>query len=123
MEAANRLHRRADRPATLSIEALSIDVLSRRGAASVVDEVSLEIWPGEIVGLIGESGSGKTMISLAVLGLLPAAERLKSGETRLAGKTISCRPERELASIRGSRVAMIPQDAMRALNPVHRVGR
>jgi oligopeptide/dipeptide ABC transporter ATP-binding protein len=89
----------------------------------VVEDVGLTIWPGEIVGLIGESGSGKTMISLAVLGLLPAAANIRAGEIWLTGETISGRPERDLAGIRGSRVAMIPQDAMRALNPVHRVGR
>jgi peptide/nickel transport system ATP-binding protein len=107
----------------LAIEHLSIDIVSRRGAASVVDQVRLAIWPGEIVGLIGESGSGKTMISLAVLGLLPSAARLTSGTINLSGDEISGRSERELKNIRGNRIAMVPQDALRALNPVHRVGR
>jgi peptide/nickel transport system ATP-binding protein len=119
----SRSHHRTDRPPTLAVDRLSIDIIGRRGKASVVDEVSITIWPGEIVGLIGESGSGKTMISLAVLGLLPSAVRITSGDIRLSGDRISGRPERELKSIRGNRVAMVPQDALRALNPVHRVGR
>ena len=89
----------------------------------MVDEVSLTIWPGEIVGLMGKSGSGKTMISLAVLGLLPSAARLASGKIRLKGEEISGQPEQELKKIRGNKIAMVPQDALRALNPVHRVGR
>ena len=107
----------------MSLDRLCIAIASRRSTASVVDEVSLDIWPGEIVGLIGESGSGKTIISLATLGLLPPAARIASGEIRLSGETISGRSERELKRIRGNRIAMVPQDALRALNPVQRVGR
>jgi oligopeptide/dipeptide ABC transporter ATP-binding protein len=107
----------------LAIDRLSIEIAGRRRTASVVEDVSLAIWPGEIVGLIGESGSGKTMISLAVLGLLPPTARVASGEIRLTGEAISGRSERNLKGIRGSRIAMVPQDALHALNPVHRVGR
>jgi oligopeptide/dipeptide ABC transporter ATP-binding protein len=118
-----RPHRRSDRPPVLTVDRLSVEIAGSYGRASVVDEVSLSIWPGEIVGLIGESGSGKTMISNAVLGLLPAGARIAAGEIRLGAETISGRPQRYLKTIRGSRIAMVPQDALRALNPVHRVGR
>ena len=64
-----RPHARSDRPATLRVDDLSIEFASARGTARVVDRASLEVWPGEIVGLIGESGSGKTMTALSVLGL------------------------------------------------------
>jgi oligopeptide/dipeptide ABC transporter ATP-binding protein len=107
----------------LAIDRLSIEIAARRGTASVAEDVSIVIWPGEIVGLIGESGSGKTMIALSVLGLLPPAAHLASGSIRLSGEVISGLAERELKRIRGRRMTMVPQDALRALNPVQRVGR
>ena len=120
---SERPHRRADRPPTLAIDGLAIEIAGRRSVASVAEGVSLDIWPGEIVGLIGESGSGKTMISLAVLGLLPHGARIAAGEIRLSGEPLTGLSQRELKAIRGRRIAMVPQDALRALNPVHRVGR
>ena len=120
---SQRPHRRADRPPTLAIEGLAIEIAGRRGTASVAADIDLEIWPGEIVGLIGESGSGKTMISLAVLGLLPHGVRVAAGEIRLSGERLTGLSQRELKAIRGKRIAMVPQDALRALNPVQRVGR
>jgi oligopeptide/dipeptide ABC transporter ATP-binding protein len=118
-----RPHRLDGSQPTLAIDALSVEVKGRLGRAAVVDDVSMTIWPREIVGLIGESGSGKTMIALATLGLLPPAARIAAGEIRLGGESISRLSERRLAQVRGNRVAMVPQDALRALNPVHRVGR
>ena len=118
-----RPHARADRPATLRIDDLSIEFAGARGTARVVDRASLEVWPGEIVGLIGESGSGKTMTALSVLGLLPKRARIASGITSLAGEALTGKSEQEMRAIRGNRVALIPQDALRALNPVMRVGR
>src|SRR5215470_14346769 len=104
---SQRPHRRADRPPTLAIEGLAIEIAGRRGAASVAADIDLEIWPGEIVGLIGESGSGKTMISLAVLGLLPHGVRVAAGEIRLSGERLSGLSQRELKAIRGKRIAMV----------------
>src|SRR5690606_3324883 len=89
----------------------------------LTDAVSLEVWPGEIVGLIGESGSGKTMTALAVLGLLPRGIAIAGGDLRLSGKSLVGLSKPELRAIRGDRIAMIPQDAMRALNPVLRIDR
>ena len=118
-----RPHVRTDRPATLRVDDLSIEFASARGTARVVDRASLEVWPGEIVGLIGESGSGKTMTALSVLGLLPKRARVASGTIALGDETLTGKSEREMRRIRGNRVALIPQDALRALNPVLRVGR
>ncbi len=118
-----RPHARSDRPATLRVDDLSIEFASARGTARVVDRASLEVWPGEIVGLIGESGSGKTMTALSVLGLLPKRARIASGAISLAGEILTGKSERAMRGIRGNRVALIPQDALRALNPVMRVGR
>jgi ABC-type glutathione transport system ATPase component len=94
----------------------------RPGAVlSVIDDVSLEVWPGEIVGVIGESGSGKTMTALSLLGLMPRRARIAAGEIALGGETITHLPDSARRRLRGSRVAFIPQDALRALNPVLRV--
>ncbi len=118
-----RQHARADRPATLRIDDLSIEFAGARGTARVVDQANIEVWPGEIVGLIGESGSGKTMTALSVLGLLPKRAHLASGVISLADETLTGKSEQAMRAMRGNRVALIPQDALRALNPVLRVGR
>jgi oligopeptide/dipeptide ABC transporter ATP-binding protein len=118
-----RPHRRGDRPATLAIERLRIEIAMRRGVARVVDDVTLEVWPGEIVGIIGESGSGKTMTALSVLGLMPRPARIAAGDIHLQGQAITRLPDAERRKLRGDRVAFIPQDALRALNPVLRVDR
>jgi oligopeptide/dipeptide ABC transporter ATP-binding protein len=118
-----RPHRRSDRPPTLAAEGLSVEFASRRGVARVVDQVSLEVWPGEIVGLIGESGSGKTMTALSVLGLMPRTARIAGGTIVLSGEPLTGMAEERRRSLRGDRLAYIPQDAMRALNPVLRIDR
>ena len=107
---------------TLEIRGLSIAFSTSRGRACVVDDVSLSIGGGEIVGVIGESGSGKTLTALAVLGMLPRGARIESGRILLRGESLLDKTERERRSIRGDRVAYIPQDALRALNPTLRVG-
>ncbi|HEY1783034.1 MAG TPA: ABC transporter ATP-binding protein [Roseiarcus sp.] len=107
---------------TLEIRDLSISFPTPRGAARVVDHVSLSIRPGEIVGVIGESGSGKTLTALAVLGMLPRGARIDSGRILLGGDSLLDKTERERRAIRGDRVAYIPQDALRSLNPTLRVG-
>src|SRR5262245_21342930 len=116
-----RPHRRRDRAAALTVERLRIEIAMRRGRARVVDDVSLEVWPGEIVGLIGESGSGKTMTALSVLGLLPRQARIANGRIALHGMALTGLAESARRKLRGYRLAYIPQDALRALNPVLRV--
>ncbi len=74
------------------------------------------------MGLIGESGSGKTMTAMAVLGLLPRNARITGGSVRLTGRELVGLGEAERRALRGDRLALIPQDAMRGLNPVLRVG-
>ena len=107
---------------TLEIRDLSISFPTPRGPARVVDHVSLTISPGEIVGVIGESGSGKTLTALAVLGMLPRGARIESGRILLGGESLLDKTERDRRAIRGDRVAYIPQDALRSLNPTLRVG-
>jgi oligopeptide/dipeptide ABC transporter ATP-binding protein len=107
---------------TLEIRDLSIAFPTPRGHARVVDHVSLSIGAGEIVSVIGESGSGKTLTALAVLGMLPRGARVESGRILLAGEPLLDKTERERRAIRGERVAYIPQDALRSLNPTLQVG-
>ena len=107
---------------TLDITHLSIAFQTRHGSVTVVDDVSLNIGKGEIVGVIGESGSGKTIASLAVLGMLPRGARVLEGTVHLSGDSLLDQSESYQRAIRGDRVALIPQDALRALNPTLPVG-
>ncbi|HTN98319.1 MAG TPA: ABC transporter ATP-binding protein [Nordella sp.] len=112
---------KAARPA-LAIRDLTVDFARRSGLLRTVDKVSLEVWPKEIVGVIGESGSGKTMTALSAMRLLPHGARI-GGAIELGGRDIVNIAEAEMRALRGDRIALIPQDAMQALNPTMPVGR
>jgi peptide/nickel transport system ATP-binding protein len=84
--------------------------------------LSLDIHPGEALGMVGESGCGKSVTWLAALGLLPAKARI-SGSVKLGGTELVGAPTATLEGVRGRKVAMIFQDPASALNPVHRVGK
>ena len=88
----------------------------------IVKSASLSVGMGEIVGLLGESGSGKSTFARAVLGMLPAATWLADGSIRLLGEEIAHHGERELRHIRGTRMGAVFQDPMNALSPVHTIG-
>lgn len=107
---------------TLEINNLSIAFNTPHGSVTVVDDVSLQIGKGEIVGVIGESGSGKTIASLAVLGMLPRGASVRKGTIHLSGDSLLDKSESYRRAIRGDRIALIPQDALRALNPTLPVG-
>ena len=89
---------------------------------AAVDDLSLEVQSGEIVGIWGESGCGKSTLSHAILGMLPAHARCEQGSILIHGRDLSKLPEPELRRIRGRDVALIPQDPSLSLNPVIRVG-
>ncbi|MDQ3642386.1 MAG: ABC transporter ATP-binding protein [Actinomycetota bacterium] len=91
------------------------------GTVRAVDGVSFEVKRGETLGIVGESGSGKTVTALAVVGLLPAKAQV-TGEVRFRGRDLRELPEPELRAMRGSSIGIVPQDALAALNPLHRVG-
>jgi peptide/nickel transport system ATP-binding protein len=100
-------------------------VFRRRGRADVraVDGVDLSVAPGSTVGIVGESGCGKSVTSLAVLGLLPSRGVDISGSIQFEGRELMGMGERDLATIRGRDLAMVFQDPMSSLNPVLTVGR
>ena len=102
--------------ALLSVEHLEV----RFGAAPVVDDVSFEIAAGEKFALVGESGSGKSITALSVLGLVDGATT--TGAIRFDGADLLQASERELRAVRGAEIAMIFQEPMTALNPLHTVG-
>lgn len=103
----------------LSIRNLSVDL---KGGVPVLRRVSLEISAGNVHGLVGESGAGKSMIGKAVLGTLPRALSVTGGEILLDGVDLLSLPPRERRRRIGAQAALIPQDPLTALNPVRRVG-
>jgi peptide/nickel transport system ATP-binding protein len=84
--------------------------------------VSLEVEPGEVVGLLGESGCGKSTLLLAILGLLPPSARIVRGSVRYRGRELLCLRDSDLRRLRGAEIAIVFQDPELALNPVRRVG-
>ncbi|MGH3203819.1 MAG: ABC transporter ATP-binding protein [Streptosporangiaceae bacterium] len=108
--------------ALLQVSDLRVQIASRRGVVRAVDGVSLEVEPGEAVGLVGESGSGKSMTLRAILGVLPPEGRVTAGQIMFDGADLAQLSGGQLNRIRGSRIAMIFQEPMSALNPLMRVG-
>jgi oligopeptide transport system ATP-binding protein len=107
----------------LSVEDLRVEFWTRRGTVHAVNGVSFDIAPGETLGIVGESGCGKSVTSLAILGILPRAGRVTGGHAVFEGEDLIGRPDRELRKIRGKEIAMIFQDPMTSLNPVLTIGR
>ncbi len=107
----------------LSIQGLKTYFTDREPPVKAVDGVDLELTPGEAVGLVGESGCGKTMLALSIGQLLPPGARIVSGEIRLRGEALHRLEGKRLTAIRGGKLAYIFQDPMTALNPVLSIGR
>ncbi|MET0353791.1 ABC transporter ATP-binding protein [Plantibacter flavus] len=103
----------------LHVEGLSI---AYGGAAPSVQDVSLRVGPGEIVGVIGESGSGKSSIALAMMGLLPDSATVTASRLDVAGTDMQGATERDWSGLRGARASMVFQEPMSALNPCMRIG-
>lgn len=108
----------------LQIKDLCVDFLDRGKSITAVDHLSLDIFPGETVGLVGESGCGKSTSSLAVMQLLdPHNSRISHGSIKLAGKELLSLKESELEKVRGDAMSMIFQESMTSLNPVYTLGK
>ncbi|WP_448809910.1 dipeptide/oligopeptide/nickel ABC transporter permease/ATP-binding protein [Agromyces bauzanensis] len=101
-----------------------VDLVLARGDRRIplVTRLSFDIRPGEAVGLVGESGSGKSLSASAILGLLQEPVRMASGQVWFAGRDLTAASERELARIRGRRIALIAQEPISSLNPTIKVG-
>ena len=108
--------------ALLEVTDLNIHLHTRRGAVRAVRNLSFALERGQTMGLVGESGCGKSIAALALMGLLPDKAGV-SGSIRLNGQELLGLPDAQLCQIRGNRVAMVFQEPMTALNPVHRIGR
>ncbi|HJV62322.1 MAG TPA: ABC transporter ATP-binding protein [Albitalea sp.] len=105
----------------LDVRGLRVTLDTARGPADALQGIDLSLARGETVGLIGESGCGKSMTALALMGLLPEGARVQ-GSIRFDGQELVGRPDAELCALRGRRIGMIFQEPMTALNPLHRVG-
>jgi peptide/nickel transport system ATP-binding protein len=106
----------------LEVRRLKVQFPTRRGTLTAVDEVSLSIAPGEVLGLVGESGAGKTLTGLAIIGLLEPPGRIAGGEVRLEGRRIDNLPHEELRRVRGRQIGVVFQDPLTSLNPLYTIG-
>jgi peptide/nickel transport system ATP-binding protein/oligopeptide transport system ATP-binding protein len=106
----------------LEIRGLKTSFYLKRGTVPAVDEVNLTVGRGEILGLVGESGCGKTMTSLSILRLVAQPGRIEAGEVRLDGENLLALSAEKMRKVRGRDISMIFQEPMTSLNPVHRVG-
>src|SRR4030088_370975 len=106
----------------LSVRNLQVEFADRRGVLRAIDGVSFDIAKGEVLGVVGESGAGKSVTGLAVIGLIDPPGRISGGEIYLSGMRIDNLSAEELRRIRGKRIGMIFQDPLTSLNPLHRIG-
>lgn len=119
---------RSDNPDTetdiiLDCKGLSVTFDMYEGNFNAVDDVSFQLKEGEVLGIVGESGCGKSMMSLALLNLVPEPGRISSGSIRLRHEELREKTEEQMQTIRGNRISMIFQEPMTSLNPVFRIGR
>ncbi len=104
---------------TLAVASLRLDL----GHTPILRGVDIDVMPGEVHGLVGESGAGKTMVGKAVLGIAPAGARIRSGSMTFLREDLIAMPERRRRDLLGRQIALIPQDPMTGLNPVLRIDR
>ncbi len=109
-------------PAVLSVRELRVEFPTRHGVLTAIDGISFDIAPGEVLGVVGESGAGKSITGQAVIGLLEPPGRIAGGEIRLKGERIDNLPFEKLRKVRGKRIGMIFQDPLTSLNPLYRIG-
>jgi oligopeptide transport system ATP-binding protein len=107
----------------LSVRDLEVRFWTSRGLIHAVNGVSFDVQPGETLGIVGESGCGKSVTSLAILGILPRAGRVTAGTAEFQGRNLIGLSDEQLRSVRGKEIAMIFQDPMTSLNPVLTIGK
>jgi len=106
----------------LEVRNLRVEFPTRRGTLVAVDDISFAIAPGEVLGVVGESGAGKSLTGAAVIGLLEPPGRIARGEVKLAGLRIDNLPPDEMRKVRGREIGAIFQDPLTSLNPLYTVG-
>ena len=107
----------------LEVRNLRVEFPTRRGTLVALDDVSFDIHPGEVLGVVGESGAGKSMTGAAIIGLLEPPGRIAGGTISLAGRRIDNLPYKEMRTIRGRQIGAIFQDPLTTLNPLYTIGR
>jgi peptide/nickel transport system ATP-binding protein len=106
----------------LEVRQLRVEFPTRHGTLCAVDDLSFEIAPGEMLGVVGESGAGKSLTGMAIIGLLEPPGRIAAGEIRLEGERIDNLPAEAMRRIRGKRIGAIFQDPLTSLNPLFTIG-
>ena len=106
----------------LRVERLRVEVPTRRGTLVAVNDVSFDIAAGEVLGVVGESGAGKSLTGAAIIGLLEPPLRIAGGSVTLAGRRIDALPPEEMRRIRGREIGAIFQDPLTSLNPLYTIG-
>src|SRR5689334_8785980 len=113
----------SNNPPLLEVKNLRVEFPTRRGTLVAVDDVTFDIAPGEVLGVVGESGAGKSMTGAAIIGLIEAPGRIGAGEIRLEGERIDNLPPEAMRKIRGRKIGAIFQDPLTSLNPLYSIGR
>jgi len=106
----------------LEVSHLRVEFPTRRGTLLALDDISFSIAPGEILGVVGESGAGKSLTGAAIIGLLDPPGRIAAGEIRLAGRRIDNLPYEQMRRVRGREIGAVFQDPLTSLNPLYTVG-
>jgi len=109
--------------ALLEVDRLTVEFPTRRGVLRAIDDVSFDIAEGEVLGVVGESGAGKSLTGAAIIGLLEPPGRVAGGEIRLEGARIDNLSPERMRAIRGKRIGAIFQDPLTTLNPLYSIGR
>ena len=109
--------------ALLEVSGLKVEFPGRRGTLLALDDVSFSIAPGEILGVVGESGAGKSLTGSAIIGLLDPPGRICAGEIRFDGRRIDNLPYEEMRRMRGRHIGAVFQDPLTSLNPLFTIGR
>ncbi|MEY2594508.1 MAG: hypothetical protein RI972_2197, partial [Pseudomonadota bacterium] len=112
----------ADQTPLLEVQDLVVEFPTRRGVLRALDGVSFSIAPGEILGVVGESGAGKSLTGASIIGLLEPPCRVAGGQIRLEGRRIDDLPDEEMRKVRGRSIGAIFQDPLTSLNPLYTVG-
>ena len=107
----------------LHVEDLRTEIAVSNGAVHAVDGVSFTVGRGELLGVVGESGCGKTMTALSIMRLLPSGGRISGGRVLLGGEDLVALSDKEIRKVRGKRIGMVFQDPMTSLNPTIQIGR